>query len=375
MARTQGYVPDVIPMEPPRFWTKPSESLRTIGKLTRLLLWPYGLFYIGLSVVVWNYFTPSMARMQRFEIGWVAEIYVRNLVMVAVWVSAIHFVLYVRRAQGAQYKYDGQWLSTSARRFMWRHQAWDNAFWSLASAPVFWTAWEVLLYWAYANDHIPHVRWSDGAGWVVYLVVMTVFSFWLVAGYFYVTHRFLHTRPMYRWAHYLHHKNVNTGPWTGLSMHPIEHLLYFSTPVFFLLIPANPFIIIVTQILHRSGSVARPLQLRPDRRGRRPHPPGRRLLPRPAPQVLRVQLRHPGDPRRRLGGHLARRLPRGPRAHESPPGGGRPPHRDGIARRLPRCRHVATNLVVTSSRLVVVRRSGDTTAGLGWAGRRPPCRR
>ena len=59
MTRTQGYVPDVIPMEPPRFWTKPSESLKAIGRLTKLLLWPYGLFYIGLSVVVWNYFTPS----------------------------------------------------------------------------------------------------------------------------------------------------------------------------------------------------------------------------------------------------------------------------------------------------------------------------
>ena len=107
-------MPDGMPMEPPRFLTRPSESLRNITKLTKLMLWPYGLFYIGLSVVVWNYFTPALARMERFEIGWVAEIYVRNLVMVAVWVSAIHFWLYVRRAQGKQYKYDGQWLSTTS---------------------------------------------------------------------------------------------------------------------------------------------------------------------------------------------------------------------------------------------------------------------
>ena len=248
MTRTQGYVPDGMPMEPPRFLTRPSESLKNITKLTKLMLWPYGLFYIGLSVVVWNYFTPALSRMQRFEIGWVAEIYVRNLVMVAVWVSAIHFWLYVRRSQDKRFKYDERWLSTTARRFMWRNQAWDNAFWSLASAPVFWTFWEALLYWCYANDYIPHARWSDGAGWVVYLVVMTVFSFWLVAGYFYVTHRFLHTRPMYRWAHYLHHKNVNTGPWSGLSMHPIEHLLYFSTVLFFMVIPVSPFVVILTNL-------------------------------------------------------------------------------------------------------------------------------
>ncbi|MCY4631978.1 MAG: sterol desaturase family protein [bacterium] len=248
MASTQGYVPESVPLEPPRFFARPAESLRTVARLTKLLLWPYGLVYIGLAVVVRHYFTPSLGRMHDIQVRPVAEIYVRNLVIVAVWVSAIHLWLYVRRWQGMRFKYDRQWLITHDARFMDRDQTRENAFWTLVSAPVFWTAWEVYLYGAYARNLIPHVRWSDGAGWVIYLVVMTVFSFWLVAGYFYVTHRFLHTRLMYRRVHYLHHKNVNTGPWSGLSMHPVEHLLYFSTPVFFLFIPANPFIIIVTQI-------------------------------------------------------------------------------------------------------------------------------
>ena len=28
---------------------------------------------------------------------------------------------------------------------------------------------------------------------------------------------------MYRIAHYVHHKNIDVGPWSGVSMHPIEH--------------------------------------------------------------------------------------------------------------------------------------------------------
>lgn len=33
---------------------------------------------------------------------------------------------------------------------------------------------------------------------------------------------------LYRHAHSLHHKSTNPGPWSGLSMHPIEHFLYYS---------------------------------------------------------------------------------------------------------------------------------------------------
>ncbi|MGA1487006.1 MAG: sterol desaturase family protein, partial [bacterium] len=37
-----------------------------------------------------------------------------------------------------------------------------------------------------------------------------------------------------------HHKNTNTGPWSGLSMHPIEHLLYLSGVFLHWVIPSHP---------------------------------------------------------------------------------------------------------------------------------------
>lgn len=33
---------------------------------------------------------------------------------------------------------------------------------------------------------------------------------------------------LYRHVHSLHHKSYNPGPWSGLSMHPVEHLFYYS---------------------------------------------------------------------------------------------------------------------------------------------------
>jgi sterol desaturase/sphingolipid hydroxylase (fatty acid hydroxylase superfamily) len=46
--------------------------------------------------------------------------------------------------------------------------------------------------------------------------------------------------PLYEIAHKLHHRNINPGPWSGLSMHPIEHVVYFSTILLFFIIPSHP---------------------------------------------------------------------------------------------------------------------------------------
>ena len=58
--------------------------------------------------------------------------------------------------------------------------------------------------------------------------------------HFYWVHRLIHWKPLYKISHFVHHKNVNIGPWSGLSMHPIEHLLYFSGVLFHWIIPSNP---------------------------------------------------------------------------------------------------------------------------------------
>ena len=52
-------------------------------------------------------------------------------------------------------------------------------------------------------------------------------------------HRFLHTTPMYRF-HALHHRNTDIGPWSGLSMHPVEHLFYFGSVLIHFAIASHP---------------------------------------------------------------------------------------------------------------------------------------
>ena len=91
--------------------------------------------------------------------------------------------------------------------------------------------------WAYANHIAPMINISEHP--IGFIALFFLVPFIHEVG-FYCAHRTLHWPPLYRLAHKLHHRNVNPGPWSGLSMHPIEHVLYFSTILLFFLIPSHP---------------------------------------------------------------------------------------------------------------------------------------
>jgi sterol desaturase/sphingolipid hydroxylase (fatty acid hydroxylase superfamily) len=44
----------------------------------------------------------------------------------------------------------------------------------------------------------------------------------------------------------VHHNSVNPSPWSSLSMHPIEHLLYWSDSLIHLIAPSHPLIFLYT---------------------------------------------------------------------------------------------------------------------------------
>jgi sterol desaturase/sphingolipid hydroxylase (fatty acid hydroxylase superfamily) len=46
--------------------------------------------------------------------------------------------------------------------------------------------------------------------------------------HFYVTHRLIHSGFLYKEYHSLHHKSHNPNPFSGLSMHTVEHIIYFT---------------------------------------------------------------------------------------------------------------------------------------------------
>ncbi len=186
---------------------------------------PRNLQLMALAVVTWLYLTPELATMRSFQFDWIAMIYGRNLAMLFVVFGGWHFWFYIRRGQGTAYKQNRHWPRTKHRRFLFGDQVKDNIFWSAVSGCGVWTAYEVVTLWAFANGYVPWLDWETNPIWFVVLFLAIPL---IRDAHFYLVHRLLHVRFMYRTVHYLHHKNVNIGPWSGLAMHPVEHILYFS---------------------------------------------------------------------------------------------------------------------------------------------------
>jgi sterol desaturase/sphingolipid hydroxylase (fatty acid hydroxylase superfamily) len=232
------WMPDPLPKPGPIF----SRPWNLVGVLKYLFakegfLWPINLFYVLLAVGSWFFFTPSMSRMVTFQFGWIAEIYLRNAVLLTIVAGGLHLRLYVLKGQGQAYKYTSKWLAKGNKKFLFKNQTWDNIFWNLTSGCIVWTAWEAVTLWLYATGRIPYLEF---AAHPVYFVLLMPGVIFLRMFHFYWVHRFIHWGWLYKISHYLHHKNVNIGPWSGLSMHPIEHLLYLSGVLFHWVLLSHP---------------------------------------------------------------------------------------------------------------------------------------
>jgi Delta7-sterol 5-desaturase len=190
-----------------------------------------------LSIVTWFWWQPALERCRTFELGWIAEIYLRNLFLMIVVAGGLHLLLYTFKNQGKERKFDSRDLACNNGAFLFRNQVWDNMFWTLASGVTIWTGFEILMFWGFANGYVSFLSWQENPYWFVALFLLQ--PIW-GSLHFYWIHRFLHWPPLYRLAHGLHHRNINIGPWSGMSMHPIEHLLYLSTGMIHWVLLSHP---------------------------------------------------------------------------------------------------------------------------------------
>ena len=190
-----------------------------------------------LALGTWHFLAPALERCVSFRLDWIAEIYIRNLALMIIVAGGLHLYFYTFRKQSDERRYDTRDLSRRSRGFTFGRQVWDNMFWTLASGVTVWTGFEVLVMWGYANGFVPYLHFSDNPVWfvVVFLLIPIWGSF-----HFYWIHRLLHWPPLYRLAHALHHRNTNIGPWSGMSMHPVEHVLYLSTGLIHWLVLSHP---------------------------------------------------------------------------------------------------------------------------------------
>jgi len=108
------------------------------------------------------------------------------------------------------------------------------------------SAWEMLIVHLVRSKTVPMVHWSalelvDGSRTnisLAFIVAAAVGMYIWGDFHFYWIHRMLHIPILYKNIHSIHHESFNPTPWSGLSFHPVEGVIYFSSaPIAALFVP------------------------------------------------------------------------------------------------------------------------------------------
>merc|ERR1712072_327859 len=114
---------------------------------------------------------------------------------------------------------------------------------------VQWTMVEGAFLYLYRTGRLPFVHATSTTTTLLQTLVLSVLLPPFRDVHFYFAHRLIHLRCLYKYIHSLHHRNSDTEPFSGLAMHPVEHLYYFTCygpllvlPLLFG-VPLSPFLV------------------------------------------------------------------------------------------------------------------------------------
>ena len=201
------------------------------------LLWPFNLCVFLIAFLTVNYFQPPLEICKDLAPGWIGVIVLRNYLLTLFIFGGLHLAFYTYKLDGIDRKYNPDFQDKPKNQFILGKQLPDNIIRSLVSGVPIWTAYEVLYTWAAANGRIPYLRFQDNPlGFIALFFLVLIIR----DTHFYFVHRLIHWGPLFKYVHSVHHLNPNPGPWSGLAMHPVEHLLYFSGTLIHFIIPSHP---------------------------------------------------------------------------------------------------------------------------------------
>jgi len=201
-------------------------------------IFPMQFIWAVMAIFVWFFLTPSFDQMKDLNLFSFIYIFLRNSILVFFYAGFFHLHFYINKSQDNNFKYHPKFLEKN-KKFFFKDQTKDNLIWVFFSAVPIWTIYEYFTLWAFANNLIYYISWEI---YPIYCLILFFLIPIIRDIHFYLTHRLLHTKIFYKLAHKVHHYNVNPGPWSGLAMHPIEHVLYFSGILIHWIIPSHPLI-------------------------------------------------------------------------------------------------------------------------------------
>jgi len=193
--------------------------------------------HMTFALVAYLFFWPATSQMQELGLSWPLRIYLINLAATLLLGSALHGYLYKWSGQNMRLKFDARPMQKGTR-FTFGDQVWDNLFWSLVWAVPVWSMWMIAYFYVASNGWVPQLE-SVSSSPVWFVLLFFVIRFWQ-SFHFYWIHRLIHIPFLFNKVHHVHHRNVSVGPWSGLSMHPVELVLYFSGILIHFVLPSHP---------------------------------------------------------------------------------------------------------------------------------------
>lgn len=211
----------------------------------RGFIFPKLVLYTLLSIATFYLLKNDLTTSSSITLQFAGMMFLRNLVMVIAIYGGYHMILYRLKLQGKKQKYNPEWQARNNKRYLFKDQTLDNMFRTCTHGVLIWTLYELLYVWAIQQGFIPLISW---AGNPVYFVLLFLLLPIYREAHFFFVHLLLHKGWFMKNVHSVHHKNINPGPWSGLSMHWIEHLLYFSSLLIHFIVPSHPIHFFLTSL-------------------------------------------------------------------------------------------------------------------------------
>ena len=231
----------------------PPQPLKLLKWLPQYFF-PYNVLFAASAVAWWHWVLPDVATMRHLAWGWILWLFIVNSIAVFLFYGAFELRLYVKRAQGLRFKYNGKWPSEQrSKAFFFERQNIDNMMRAFGTGLPIWTAIEVAILHTYANGYVPWLSFAENP-WYLFALALVVPI--IHETHFFMLHRMIHWGPLYKWVHSVHHNSVNPSPWSSLSMHPVEQAGYLGVALWHLIIPSNPLLALYQ--LHYAGFGAVP---------------------------------------------------------------------------------------------------------------------
>jgi len=237
MSREWNYHPNLPLADKSVFKWPPSPGFLGRWFLRNWLMLSERVMMVILAAICWWLFYPSLEATQSLAFGWIFQVWAVNMDLMIAVAGGLHWYFYMHKGQGRALKFDRRDMARGNKLWNFSNQVHDNMFWSLTSGVLQLTAFQVLVMWAMANGYAPVITPMESP--VLFAIGLILLPIWS-AFHFYWAHRLLHVPVLYRHVHSLHHRNVNVGPWSGFSMHPVEHLIYNSSLLIHLVFPSHP---------------------------------------------------------------------------------------------------------------------------------------